>query len=94
MPALLQAGKPMPEITLPVVGGGEVTVGKNLTAGRYTLFSFYRGLFCPLCKKYNAEIEAQLAELDTLGVDVVYVSMASKEAVSYTHLTLPTICSV
>ena len=79
MPALLKAGDAMPQITLPTTCGSEVTVGKNVAEGRYTLFSFYRALFCPLCKKFNSELEGKLADLDALGFDVVFVSMDPKE---------------
>lgn len=73
--SLLAAGKPMPQFKLPLVGGGEVTIGENLTSGKPTLFSMYRGLHCPLCKKYNIKMEEGLPDLDSLGVDLVFASM-------------------
>jgi peroxiredoxin len=79
MPYALPAGKPMPQFKLPLVGGGDVNVGENLTAGRVTLFSCYRGIHCPFCKKHNMKLEEHLSELDQLGVDVVFVSMNDKD---------------
>ena len=40
------------------------------------------------------EAQRALEDLRGAGIDPGRVSVISKDAVSYTHLTLPTICSV
>lgn len=69
----------MPKFALPLVGGGEVTIGQNVAEGRSTLFYSYRGLHCPLCHKFMNSLEQKLEKLDSMGVDVVFLSMNDAE---------------
>lgn len=69
----------MPKFALPLVGGGEVTIGQNVAQGRTTLFYSYRGVHCPLCRKFVNALEGHLEKLDSMGVDVVFLSMNDAE---------------
>uniref|UniRef100_UPI00342C7B88 redoxin domain-containing protein n=1 Tax=uncultured Tenacibaculum sp. TaxID=174713 RepID=UPI00342C7B88 len=40
----------------------------------FTLVVFYRGLHCPLCKKYLQQLKKLLSEFEKRGVNVVAVS--------------------
>ena len=73
-----EAGGLLPQLTFNKLGGGTLQVGG--TRDQYTLFMVYRGKHCGRCKKYLNGLETQAADWEA--------------AVSYTHLTLPTIYSV
>lgn len=69
----------MPKFALSLVGGGEVTIGQNVAQGRTTLFYSYRGVHCPLCRNFMNALEGHLEKLDSMGVDVVFLSMNDAE---------------
>ena len=45
----------------------------------FTLVVFYRGLHCPLCKKYLQQLQELLPEFEQRGVNVVAVSMDTEK---------------
>ena len=45
----------------------------------FTLVVFYRGLHCPICKKYLQQLEGLLPDFDQRGVNVVAVSMDTEK---------------
>ncbi|SME97861.1 Peroxiredoxin [Tistlia consotensis] len=60
-----KAGDVTPAITLPLVGGGEASLGGR---GRWQLAVVYRGKHCPLCRRYLGrlgELSERFAALDT-----------------------------
>ncbi len=65
--------RPVPELEVPLVGGGRWSL-----AGRrpknFTMIVFYRGLHCPICTKYVADLENRLDDFEQRGVEVVAVS--------------------
>ncbi len=67
-----------PELTFPVLGGDPW----NLTEQKpehFTLIVFYRGLHCPICKKYLQQLADLLPEFQQLGVNVLAVSRDSEK---------------
>ena len=74
-------GDTAPGFTLPDATGDDVHLADLLARGPVVL-TFYRGGWCPYC---NLELRAYQRELETIR---------GLGAVSYTHLTLPTIYSV
>lgn len=72
----LEAGSPMPEISLPKVGGGTVQLGGP---GRWQLVIAYRGKHCPLCKKYLARLQELKPDYDAADIEVVAVSTDPQE---------------
>ncbi|PSK81009.1 peroxiredoxin [Limimaricola soesokkakensis] len=73
------AGKPtpdavLPEITLPRLGGGEITLGKPLEGRDWQMVVVYRGKHCPICHKYVSGLEPLLSKYHEAGIDVVLVS--------------------
>lgn len=55
-------------------GGGTVTLGQPKGGHDWQLVIIYRGLHCPLCKKYLAQLEEMTSDFSALGVDVVMAS--------------------
>jgi peroxiredoxin len=69
-----KVGQPFPLITLKAVNSGEITLGA--TGGdRWQLVVVYRGLHCPLCKKFLRELNEMREDLYGMGVDVLVVSV-------------------
>ena len=73
------AGKPtpdavLPEITLPRLGGGEITLGKPLEGRDWQMVVVYRGKHCPICHKYVSGLEGLLPKFHEAGIDVLLVS--------------------
>lgn len=65
--------KPTPDLSLPLVGGGDFTLSKE-GSERGTVICFYRGLHCPICAKYLDELAKLTPEFEKRGVGTVAVS--------------------
>ena len=70
----LDAAAVFPEITLPQLAGGTLTLGGVGAAPNWQLVLIYRGLHCPLCKRYLGALQAMLPEFEKIGVDVAVAS--------------------
>jgi peroxiredoxin len=47
--------------------------------GNFTMVVFYRGLHCPVCRKYTSELNGMIGEFEKRGVATVITSTDSKE---------------
>ena len=127
----------VPDLIVPIVGGSTWSLAEQ-TPQKFTLIVVYRGLHCPICSHYLADLNQHIEAFNKLGVGVLvlssddearasqakhdwqldslpvgynlsietarkwglYISSSNGKtsagviAVSYTHLTLPTICRV
>ena len=70
----LSSGSRLPAITLPLVTGGKVTLGKPRKKGHWQLVFVYRGQHCPICKKYLTKLESLKEKFLATGAEVVAVS--------------------
>ncbi|WP_299548294.1 redoxin domain-containing protein [uncultured Tateyamaria sp.] len=70
----LAAGSVFPKLDVAKLGGGTLTLGEPQSAHDWQLVIVYRGLHCPLCKKYLAQLQELEASFNAVGVDVVAVS--------------------
>lgn len=88
---LVQGGK-LPTITLKLVDGKTLKLPDELP-GRYLALLFYRGTWCPYCKRQLASYQANLSELESLGGTVVAAAVdpleQSREMVESLGLTYP-----
>ncbi len=71
--------KPTPKDAFPKqkvarLGGGELELGTPQGGHDWQMVVVYRGLHCPLCKKYLGQLEALVPRFNAMGVDVVAVS--------------------
>ncbi len=65
---------PAPDLDVPLVGGGRFRLA-NQRPDSFTLVVFYRGLHCPICRGYLAELNQTLDDFAGAGVtSVVEVS--------------------
>ena len=76
----LQNGERFPDLSIRTVGGGEMTLPGDLE-GFYSVILFYRGAWCPYCKAQLAAFARARASLQSIGVEVVALSV-DDEAVS------------
>ena len=54
----LTSGGTLPAFTLPLVSGGEVTLGIPEREGNWHLVFIYRGMHCPVCHEYLKRLES------------------------------------
>lgn len=78
MSTTVKPGAQAPKLDVQTVGG-EGWALADRDPEKFTMVVFYRGLHCPVCKTYLAELESDLAEFTDRGVDVVAVSGDSEE---------------
>ncbi len=69
---------PAPDLRVPTVEGGHWDVSQR-QAERFIMVNFYRGLHCPICSKYLAELNRQADEFTKRGVDTLVVSADPQE---------------
>ncbi|WP_417876830.1 redoxin domain-containing protein [Winogradskyella sediminis] len=73
-----------PDLTVNLVNGTEWTLSKQQPEN-FTLVIVYRGLHCPVCKKYLETLQPKLSEFKDLGVNVVAVSSDTKATAEQTY---------
>ena len=81
-----KVGDEFPSLTLPKVGGGELTLGRPLNGHDWQMVVVYRGKHCPLCTKYLTQLEQLKESFFETGVDVVAVS-ADNEIKASAHVS-------
>jgi len=67
-----------PDLKFPLLDGNQWVLADQ-NPDNFTLVVFYRGLHCPLCKKYLQQLQELLPEFEQRGVNVVAVSMDSEK---------------
>ena len=67
-----------PDLQFPLLDGSQWNLA-NQRPDNFTLVVFYRGLHCPLCKKYLQQLQELLPEFEQRGVNVVAVSMDTEK---------------
>ncbi len=74
MSTKLMSGGAIPTFTLPLVGGGQATLGKTTAPGAWQIVIVYRGLHCPICNKYLARLEELKSRFAKTNAEIVAVS--------------------
>lgn len=65
-------------LEFPLLGGGTWNL-KNQQPKSFTLIVFYRGLHCPICKKYLQQLQDLQSDFKERGVELIAVSMDSEK---------------
>lgn len=68
----------MPALELETVGGGKWSLAAQKPRS-FTMVVFYRGLHCPVCRRYTTELNAMIGDFDRRGVSAVIASTDSRE---------------
>lgn len=75
--------KPVPTLDLQTVEGRRFSLGDQ-RAEHFTMIVFYRGLHCPVCRKYVGELEGLVDEFSNRGVSVCVASSDTRERAEQT----------
>ena len=67
-----------PDLQFPLLDGSQWHLVYQ-KPDNFTLVVFYRGLHCPICKKYLQHLQELLPEFEQRGVNVVAVSMDTEK---------------
>jgi len=70
----LESGGRIPALQLPLIDGGEITLGQPQITGAWQIVIVYRGLHCPLCHKYLARLEELRPAFAKANTELVVVS--------------------
>jgi peroxiredoxin len=76
----LTQGDKLPSLTLQLIDGSTVSLPDEVP-GRYLALLFYRGTWCPYCRRQLESYHQRLEELESLGVTVLAASSAPREPV-------------
>ena len=74
----LMPNQTVPVLELSLAGGGKFSLAAE-TPEHFTMVVFYRGLHCPICRRYLSELETLLPEFEKRGVSVVAASSDAKD---------------
>jgi len=67
-----------PQLTVKTVSGETWTL-REQQPKNYTMIVFYRGVHCPICQSYLADLEQKLEQFQSLGVEAIAISGAPLE---------------
>lgn len=81
---MLKPGNNVPSLDLPLTIDAQYDLAHQ-TPENFTVIIFYRGKHCPICKSYLEQWGSKLSEYADAGINVVAVSMDSKERANVTH---------
>ncbi|ADE55805.1 alkyl hydroperoxide reductase/ Thiol specific antioxidant/ Mal allergen [Coraliomargarita akajimensis DSM 45221] len=70
----LRSGGTIPAITLPLLGGGRVTLGQRRYPENWQVIFVYRGLHCPLCKRYLGKLKTLKEGFEAAGAELLAIS--------------------
>jgi peroxiredoxin len=70
---MLKPRKPVPALEFDTVGGEHWSLAAQKPQN-FTMVVFYRGLHCPVCRRYTNELNGMIGEFDKRGVSVVLTS--------------------
>ena len=73
----------VPDLVVPIVGGSTWSLAEQ-TPQKFTLIVVYRGLHCPICSHYLADLNQQIEAFNKLGVDVLVLSSDDEARASQT----------
>ena len=74
----LKPRQPVPALEFNTVGGSRWSLDTQKPQN-FSMVVFYRGLHCPVCRKYTSELNEMIEELDKRGVSTVITSTDAKE---------------
>lgn len=74
----LMPNQPVPALELNTVGGGRFSIAAE-NPQSFAMVVFYRGLHCPICRRYLAELEEVLPQFVKRGVNVFAASSDTEE---------------
>jgi len=74
----LKPRQPVPALDFDLLAGGRWRLAEQHPR-TFTMLVFYRGLHCPVCRRYTSELNGMLEEFDKRGVSTVITSTDTRE---------------
>jgi peroxiredoxin len=74
----LMPRQPVPALEFDTLGGGRWSLAGQKPQN-FTMIVFYRGLHCPICRRYLSELNGMIGEFDKRGVSTVVASNDTRE---------------
>ncbi len=74
----LKPRQPAPALEFDTLGGGHWSLAAQKPQN-FAMIVFYRGLHCPVCRKYTCELNGMIGEFDKRGVSTVITSTDPKD---------------
>lgn len=65
--------QPAPALEFDTLAGGRWSLAAQQPQN-FTMIVFYRGLHCPVCRRYTSELNGMIDEFKTRGVETVITS--------------------
>jgi len=81
---MLKPRQKTPDLTINLVNDTEWTLSKQ-DPKAFTMLIVYRGIHCPVCKKYLEELQTKLSKFNDLGVNVIAISSDTEEIAKKTY---------
>ena len=85
MTHIIKPGEKAPNLSFKTLNGSTLSLYDNLS-NEMNIVIFYRGLHCPICKKYLVSIQNQLDDYSDVNTSVTVISMDSEEKAKKTQL--------
>jgi peroxiredoxin len=70
---MIKPRQPVPDLQVDLVGGGRWSFAAR-TPEHFTMIVVYRGLHCPICSTYLADLNAKADDFRTRGVRILVLS--------------------
>jgi alkyl hydroperoxide reductase subunit AhpC len=74
---VLKPRQPVPALEVDALNGSWSLAGQS--PENFTMVVFYRGLHCPICSKYIAELDKLAGDFDEIGVSLLVLSGDDRE---------------
>ena len=85
---MLMPRQAVPALSVPTLAHGTYTLNAPAPE-KFTLVVFYRGLHCPICGRYLADLDRKLGEFAKRGVSVVVISSDEEARAAAMALRVP-----
>jgi peroxiredoxin len=74
----LKPRQPVPALEVDTVGGGRWSISEQKPRN-FSMLVFYRGLHCPVCRKYVPSLNEMIGEFEQRGVATLVLSTDTQE---------------
>ena len=74
----LMPRKPVPSLEVDTLGGTRWKLAEKKPQ-HFVMLVFYRGLHCPICRKYLSELSRMIGEFDKRGVETLALSSDDRQ---------------
>jgi len=74
----LKPRQPAPALEVDTLNGGRWRLAEQ-SPQNFSMIVFYRGLHCPVCRKYTGELNGLIGDFDKRGVSTIVASTDVKE---------------